>query len=73
MGWVHREPQKHKCCPPVRAELEREGANKGDVWRCDDCDSLWIVVMNYQCGYLYMQQMTDAQTEMFIFRPGGRK
>lgn len=48
MTWVRRtEPeQKHECAPPMRCTaswIEIAYGEPGDLWRCDDCGTLWEV------------------------------
>lgn len=58
MGWVRKTepPPVHECSPPVEERvrlnhngysveyLSPQGANRGDLWRCDDCQKLWQVI-----------------------------
>lgn len=64
MGWVYVAPQQHKCRAPNRAALEVLGANKGDVWECDECKALWRVIYDPR-GYCCMEPMNADQTAKF--------
>lgn len=45
MTWVRTTPEM----PPHRCQLPRfidlPDGRRGDLWRCDDCEKLWRVVM----------------------------
>lgn len=68
MSWVRKTdpPPMHECNPPVEEKirlnhdsrsieyLSPEGANKDDLWRCDDCQRLWQVVQWINDGDPYL-------------------
>jgi hypothetical protein len=46
MGWVRRAaygPQPHRCLPPRGGPIGSAVGALGDLWRCDDCGTLWQV------------------------------
>ena len=67
MGWVRKTepPPVHECSPPVRESARRNHddrmvdywaplGNKGDLWRCDDCQKLWQIVQWINDGDDYL-------------------
>jgi hypothetical protein len=49
MTWVeHTDPRTaHRCPVPHEASLGSPAGEHGDLWRCDDCGTLWRV--GYAC------------------------
>lgn len=51
MTWVLRtEPQPvHECAVPMAIKeltIEQADGEHGDLWRCDDCHTLWVLFVN---------------------------
>lgn len=51
MGWVRRaEPAPvHECAVPMAIKdltIEQADGEHGDVWRCDDCRTPWVLFVN---------------------------
>jgi hypothetical protein len=45
MTWVRRTADRHRCRVPYRG-LVPDG-EFGDLWRCDDCNTLWRITLSH--------------------------
>lgn len=49
MTWVYRKADQHKCDPPVIVGTTVKIA-PGDVWKCDDCGLIHVLLDSQRDG-----------------------
>lgn len=65
MAWIYRYADRHRCQLP---KID-ESATQGDVWKCDECGTMYTVHHDQRDGS-YMRKSTPNEVQWVAARAG---